>query len=375
MAVMKRDNKWYITYYFKEDGKRKFRMEVAGPRKDMAEAKLKEYKELIRQGIDPRRKKKASGGETPSDAAIPPTSVSREMLTLEQFIPIFLELHGKNQSAKMQESYQSSFGHLKPVFGKSKLNSITKLMVKTYMANRKLDEVSNATVNKEVSCLKGVLSRAAEWGYIEVNNLLGLKLLKEAPIRERYLTREESRHLIDAAPTFLRDIIVFALGTGMRQDEIFGLKWENVILNQRFRHGEITIVGKGGKRRNIRMNQTVYELLARKRRESKNCFVFPSPKTGVKIINIDRSFHEALKKAGISNFHFHDLRHTAASWMVQAGVPIYAVKEILGHSQVATTQRYAHQSPEYLESQLGVLDEFLCPRNDDAEEPPMGVAV
>lgn len=181
--------------------------------------------------------------------------------------------------------------------------------------------------------------------------------------------------MILAAPSYLRDIIIIALATGMRQDEIFSLKWESVILNERFRHGEITIIGKGGKRRNIRMNQTVYDLLARKRRENNGEYVFVSPKTGDKLDNVKRSFATALKKAGISNFRFHDLRHTSASWMVQGGADIYAVQKILGHADLKTTQRYAHQSPDYLESQIGVLDGFLDQKKVPDEKPQIKIAI
>lgn len=319
MAVLKRGKQWYITYYIKRNGKRQFRMEVVGPRKDQAETRFKEYQEMIREGIDPR-----SRGETPDSVTLSelppmPASVSKEILTLKQFASIFLELHGNNQSVSMQESYKTSFGHLMPVFGKEKIDSITKIMMQTYMASRKRDKASNATVNREIACMKVVLSQAELWEYIPKNFLHGLKLLKEAPIRERYLTSDEAQRLILSAPSYLRDIIVLALATGMRQNEIFSLKWESIILNERFRHGEITIVGKGGKRRNIRMNQTVYDLLARKRRENTGEYVFVSPKTGEKLNNVKRSFATALKKAGISSFRFHDLRHTSASWMVQGG--------------------------------------------------------
>ena len=107
------------------------------------------------------------------------------------------------------------------------------------------------------------------------------------------------------------------------------------------------------------MNKTVYNLLIQKQRETIYEYVFPSPKTSNKLGNVDKSFKTALRMAGIDDFRFHDLRHTAASWMIQCGADIYAVQKILGHSHIRTTQRYAHQSPEYLENQIGVLDEIL----------------
>ena len=358
MAVYKRKNTWYIDYYIRVNGKRERRRESAGSRRDVAENRLREYRELIRQGIDPQK----SQGIGDSDSVTTEQKAPRkdeEFLYFEDFVPIFLELHGKFQSSKMQESYRSSLGHLILVFGQYRLNRISKVIVQTYMTDRKREGTSNATVNREVACLKSMLARAVDWEYLEKNPLHGLKLLKEAPVRERYLADDEAKRLIAVSPPYLCDIIIFALATGMRKSEIFNIRWEDVTLDKRFGYGSITVIGKGGKRRVIRMNRTVYELMLKKHREGKNGYVFTSPKTGGQLVHVDRSFKTALKKAGITNFRFHDLRHTAASWMVQGGADIYAVQTILGHSHIKTTQRYAHQSPEYLGNQISILDDFL----------------
>jgi integrase len=367
MAVYKRKDIWWIDYYINLNGKKERRREPVGSRRDEAVALLHEYRLLVKSGIDPR--------EVGSDCAQVKIqdrlhgkgdSGTAELFTLEEFVPTFMTLHGEHQSEKMQESYNTSLGHLLPVFGNDHLDAITKVKVQAYMANRK-EEASKATVNREVACLKGILSRAVEWDNIEKNPLVGLRLLKEAPIMERYLTSEEAERLIEASRSHLRDIVIFALATGMRKSEIFGLTWNDVVINERFKFGEITLIGKGEKRRNIRMNRTVFEMLARRRKTSKSEYVFPSPRTGGRLDNVRRSFASALQRAGIENFRFHDLRHTAASWMVQGGADIYAVQKILGHSHVRTTQRYAHQSPEHLESQIGVLDEFLSPKKKSVE--------
>ena len=275
-----------------------------------------------------------------------------------------MELHGNHQSESMRSSYNLSFGHLAPRFGNLRLAAISRIMAQTCMTRRKHAGVTNATVNREVTFLKSLLQRAVDWEYIDRNPLRGLKMLKEAPIRERCLTKEEGARLIQASPDYLKDIIVFALATGFRKSEIFGLTRDNVILNRRFTYGEITVIGKGSKRRNIRMNKTVYDLLCRKSKKKQSRYIFPSPRTGGKLDNVDNGFRTALEKAGIENFRFHDLRHTAASWMVQGGADLYAVQKILGHSNIRTTQRYAHQSPEYLENSIKVLDEFLSPETN-----------
>ena len=371
MAVYKRKNMWYIDYYINVNGKRERRREPAGGRRDVAETRLREYRELIRRGIDPLKPQEIGDSDNGATVQKIPRK-DEEFLYFKDFVPVFLELHGKFQSLKMQESYRSSLGHLIPVFGRYRLSRISRIMVQTYMTDRKREGASNATVNREVASLKSILARAVDWEYLEQNPLHGLKFLKEAPIHESYLTDEEAKRLIAVSPPYLRDIIIFALATGMRRSEIFNLRWEDVTLDERFSYGSINVVGKGEKRRNLRMNRTVYELMIRKRREGKNKHVFPSPKTGEKLVHVDKSFKAALNKAGITNFRFHDLRHTAASWMVQGGADIYAVQNILGHSHIKTTQRYAHQSPEYLGNQISILDDFLgnekAAENDDEKQ-------
>ncbi len=245
--------------------------------------------------IEPREVN-SSLEESQHGDSVQPDIPNEQTLTFREFFPIFMELHGNNQSESMKSSYKLSFSHLTPGFGNLRLSDISKIKMQTYITRRKRKGVSNATVNREVTFLKSLLQRAVDWEYLDRNPLHGLKPLKESPIRERYLTKEEGERLIQAAPDYLRDIIVFALATGFRKSEIFGLTWDNVILNKRFTYGEITVIGKGNKRRNIRMNKTVFQLLCRKSKRKKSQYVFPSPKTGEKIDNVNRAFQTASKK-------------------------------------------------------------------------------
>ncbi len=127
MAVYKRNNIWYIDYYIKVNGKRKRRREPVSPRRDIAEARLKEYREMIKIGKDP--KVIVSGTEKIQEHVF--KSFDGIIPIFNQFVPVFLKLHGKEKSKKMQESYRSSLGHLLPLFGRIRLNNITKVMVKT----------------------------------------------------------------------------------------------------------------------------------------------------------------------------------------------------------------------------------------------------
>ncbi len=374
MAVYKRNKIWYVYYYVKVNGRQKKKGVAVGPRKDIAEALDKKYREMVKSGIDTSVvHTNTKLDDLPVTALDSSSILVPQGLTLEEFKPIFLELHGNSLSKKMLESYETSLAHLIPIFGNVCLDSISKVTVKTYMVNRKNEGVCNTTVNKEIRCLTKALSMAFEWGYIEQSPLKGLKLLKEPPERIRYLIKDEYERLLKVSPQYLRDIIVFATGTGMRKSEIFNLTWDSVTFSETSRYGQITVLGKGDKRRHLSMNKTVYDLLIRLNRVREGKFIFPSPKTGERITDVKKSFKTALKNADIEDFRFHDLRHTFASWLVMKGVNLYTVQKLLGHTSITTTQRYAHLAPGYLEREIGKIDDYIATENESSEESIMEI--
>lgn len=215
--------------------------------------------------------------------------------------------------------------------------------------------LSNATINRRLEFMGTVLKRARTlWG-IETPelNITKHKLL-EPEARTRWLTPEEAEKLIDHAAMHLKAPIRFALLTGARLSNITGLQWEDVNLVRRI----ITFRGvksrkPGGKTLEVPISGPCFDLLiTQKPKKSGHVFVRhfskPSRKTGEQrqpepIAKFRRSFATACKNAGITDFRFHDLRHTAASYMIQAGAPIDVVREILGHSDISMTLKYAHR--------------------------------
>jgi len=174
--------------------------------------------------------------------------------------------------------------------------------------------------------------------------------------RDRWLTVDEEMRLFNAAAPWLRELMLFAIHSGMRMGEILGLTWAEVDL---FRRTVMVFKSKNGERRTIPLNQTALELLKHKygSRSVETELVFPSEAlTRLNASNISRSLHLALKKAKMTDFHFHDLRHTCATRMVQAGVDLYKVQRLLGHKSPIMTQRYAHHYPESLRDGIEVLD-------------------
>ena len=162
------------------------------------------------------------------------------------------------------------------------------------------------------------------------NPVRGVKLLKENNTRVRVLADAEEDRLMKALPEYLKPFLVLALHTGMRWGELARLEWKDVDFDVR----TLTVTeAKSGEGRRIPMNQVVSNTLQhfRRTRRAFSGLIFQAPEGGF-LHNFRRTWARAVKDAGITNFRFHDLRHTAASRLVMAGTDLlYTVKEILGH--------------------------------------------
>lgn len=226
-----------------------------------------------------------------------------------------------------------------------------------YKAKRYAAGVKPATINRELATMKNAFNLAIkEWEWCRENPVSRVSMEKENNERDRWFTYEEEKRLLEASPLWLQEIIIFALNTGMRMGEILSLTWEGVDL---FRKTATVFHSKNGERRTIPINQTVFELLKAKSkvRSIKTNLVFhDQAHTSMDAHNLRRAFRGAVKKVKIVDFHFHDLRHTFATRLIQSGVDIYKVQRLLGHKSPIMTQRYAHHYPESLRDGVDLLD-------------------
>lgn len=143
----------------------------------------------------------------------------------------------------------------------------------------------------------------------------------------------------------------------MRMGEILNLKWTDVDL---FRKAMVVLKTKNMEPRTIPMTQTVVDLLLTKSKVvTMSGYIFATS-SGKKLgpRNLQREWYNALDKAKIKNFRFHDLRHTFATRLVQSGIDVYAVAKLMGHKDLTSTQRYAHHSTESLRDSVRVLDRY-----------------
>lgn len=219
------------------------------------------------------------------------------------------------------------------------------------------------TINRELSVISATVNHAVRrWG-VPVTNPVRYQWLKAEPPRLRYLTPEEAARLIAIAETLredLADFIRLALHTGCRKNELLTLKWTDVNMLRRY----ITLrpeQTKSNRRRAIPLNKTALQAMARLAQDNKTQWVFARRKNGTvgeRVKALDWLFRKAVSLAGIEDFRIHDLRHTFASWLVSEGVELVKVRDLLGHTSIKMTERYAHLMPDRLHDAVETLDLF-----------------
>jgi integrase len=205
-----------------------------------------------------------------------------------------------------------------------------------------------------LACLKSIYTKAIEWEKASHNPMKKVKLFRESNAKERVLCHDEMNCLIKAASSHIKSILIIALNTGMRRNEILSLKWGNIDFAKKYIYIEDS---KNGKSRKVPINQMVMDALCNI--DKSNEWVFYNHYTNDNIKDIKTGFKAACRRAGIDNLRLHDLRHTAATKMIEAGVDLVTVSKILGHSSIQMTMRYAHPTPENMQRAVNILGEIF----------------
>lgn len=303
--------------------------------------------------------------------------IKREQkIKFKDFAVEYVERHCKRTLRGWHKSSISNVRHLTRYFGAKYLHEIIQRDVEKYVDwrlqhtnPRSLKPIVPNTVNKDLGILRNMFNKAIEWGYFSGRNPVhGFKFLPVDNKRIRFLEKEEIQRLLENCEDHLKDIVQFAINTGMRKGEIFNLKWNNVDMT----HGLIHILQtKNGEQREIPINDAVRDILFRVRKDPESPYVFASF-DGKPFNDIKKSFHTALGKAKIENFRFHDLRHTFASQLVMAGVDLMTVKELLGHKTIEMTLRYSHLSCSHKQRAVQSLNLSDLPKvgTNMAHQPP-----
>jgi integrase len=298
----------------------------------------------------------------------------------------FLDGHYASWVEAERKAGKATVGNLKAqfseLFGKKPLTDITVWSIEKFKAKRLKAGISPVTVNRDLDRIRALLNKAVEWNVLEVNPIAMVKRSKvEDDPRVRFLNAEEERRLrealaarelerrrrrvngnahaaargLETRPTWAVDeytdhlapLVLVAMNTGLRRGELLGLTWEAV--DRKAKRLKVTAAtAKSQKVRYLPLNSeaaaTIENLFKHSPRQTGPVF---GGANGNAMTHVKHSWASLMAAAGLKNFHFHDLRHHFASKLVMAGIDLNTVRELLGHSDLKMTLRYAHLAPEH----------------------------
>lgn len=322
------------TYYLRyQDARGKTRLLKISDERDLSLVQARQmadkYRAMIAMGEDP-------GLEKALKKQVPTLSA----FIHEQYLP-FVE--GYKKSWKCDKGLLRK--HIEPIWGNKYLDEITKADVISLMAKHRKTHAPGSC-NRLMVLIRYVFSLPKKWDIQGVPNnpTAGIPLMKEGTPKERYLSTEEARLLYEVLTRsdneMLQYIIPMLLLTGTRKREALDARWEDFDYERCLWRIHTT---KLGKPRFVPLSDGVIILLGSVPRF--DCeWVFPNPKTLKPFVSIYNSWDSARREVGLADVRVHDLRHSYASFLVNAGRSLYEVQRLLGHTQIKTTQRYAHLS-------------------------------
>lgn len=283
--------------------------------------------------------------------------------TLEHFSEKF-ETYAKNIFAhRTFLIYRGALTQCKRVWGNPLLSSLSPHHLDQFKTVRLSKNISPVTVNIELRTLKAAMNTAVRWKFLEVNPFAQIQSLRVPDAVPTYFSKQDFQRLLDAiADEWLKELVVFAVLTGMRRGELINLRWQDVDLQRKLIHiqSNPTFKTKQGKRRVVPMSEVVFNLLLPKAQRVRCEYIFHIKGFKIYDDHASKALKMAVTAAGLNGkLHFHSLRHTFASWLVQDGVSLYEVQKLLGHSNIAVTQVYSHLQPEGLHSTVNRLNLML----------------
>lgn len=337
MGLYRRGRVWWMNF---SHLRKHYRKSTRTDDEELAQEILKDVKRKIRRG-------EWFGFETGQE----------ETITFKKMMERYIKEHVSKKKSK--RAYNGYVNNLGAFFDNYNLLEVTPELIDKYKEKRLRDGVKPATVNRDLAILEDAFNRAIyKWNppwFKGENPMKRVEMEKENNKRTRWLSYEAEAKLKKVSPQWVWEICLFAIETGLRQNELLSLTWPMVDLRLKT---IVVLETKNGEPRVVPLSNTALEVLRNRPRSLKTDLVFyTSSHTKYTGRNVDRALTIALAKAEIKDFKFHDLRHTCATRLVQAGEDLYKVQKYLGHLSGETTKRYAHHSVESLRKAAESLDQ------------------
>ncbi|MBC2716464.1 MAG: site-specific integrase [Desulfobacteraceae bacterium] len=341
--------------------------------------RLSEIKRNIRKGEGPQSLSEKRAMEKARREAV--EAAQREAatnnITFADVWPKYLELAKSTKTAKSVTTERISIEKWAlPSIGKKRLSGICLLDLERI--KKKMLDAGRAprTIEYLMAMIRQIFNYAIDHSFFNgPNPAKKVKRIKYDNKRLRFLSVDEADHLLNLLKSRnidLHDMSLFSLHTGARAGEIFSLEWTDVDTDT----GQITFRDtKNADSRHVYMSDAIKTMLEGRQRTAaveQTPFVFPGH-NGRKISDISRTFDRIVEESGLNDgitdrrqkFTFHSLRHSAASWLVQAGTPLYTVQRLLGHKTAALTERYSHLAPANLRAVTTVFNDATGKQNAD----------
>jgi integrase len=330
-TLFKRSNGFYYTILTDEFGRRKW-FSTKARTKQAALRKLTEISNPER-GVLPR-------------------------VMLQSFFDDFKAYAEQVYSPETVVVYYRAFTKFIEHVGNRALTSISARQIDSLRVQR-LREVSPVTVNIELRTLRSAFNTALRWRLIRENPFKEVQLCPIADVAPPYFSLLEFQKLIGGIKQdWFRNVVIVAVLTGMRRGEILNLRWSDVDLEKRVIKIESTgnFRTKMGKRRIVPMNPQVLWIIEHLDGTTKNEFVFAYNGRRIQERTLSLRFKRLVRQLKLDDkMHFHSLRHTFASWLVQGGATLYEVQRLLGHSSSKVTEIYSHLQPEQMHNTVNKI--------------------
>ncbi len=302
---------------------------------DQARKKVASIRNQIALGQDPFAVK--------TEAKLVPTFAQ---FIEEQYLPYI-----KSYKRSWDTDVSNLKNHLLPRFGKRHLDEITRQDIQKMHHDRRAAGAAPGSANRLLIMMRYIFNLAIKWEIagVKANPCKGVPLMEENNKKERYLSVEEAQRLYEVVcqseNTMLKYIVPMLILTGARKREVLDAKWQDFDFSRRIWRIPMS---KSGKARHVPLSDGALTLLSTMPRKPQCDWAFANPDTGKPYVSIYFAWNTARKQAGLADVRMHDLRHSFASLLINSGRTLYEVQHILGHTQVKTTQRYAHLSQDTL---------------------------
>ena len=274
-------------------------------------------------------------GRNPNDAL----RQERQEMTFADLFSQYMERHAKVRKRTWQED-QNQFDRYLGAFAKKKLSAITRKDVAAL--HGKIGKTAPTAANRLLALLSSVFGRAIEFGLWEGNNpCVAIRKFPEEA-RDRFLSKDELRRFFEVLEHYsheiARDTILVALLTGVRRSNVHEMKWADIDWEEAtWRIGWT----KNGTPQTVALVEPVVELLRERHRRATSVFVFPGRGRTGHYVEVKTAWKTLLKRAGIENARFHDLRRTMGSWQARTGASLPIIGKSLNHKSQSTTAIYA----------------------------------